>query len=109
MSVVTYVTVKPTGTIIIPSNILKQAGFIPKEKATVELLKEKVIVKKKEPTKLHNKSFKVEQLTIDYITNKIKRKGSIDDIQIDSSKVEKAILQVYGTNDPIELIKMVRR
>ncbi len=62
-----------------------------------------IIVEKK------NEPIDVEQLTLDYLVGKIKQKGSIDEIKINSRELQQAIYNTFGTNDPIELIDMVRR
>jgi len=47
-------------------------------------------------------------LTYRYLSGRLDRTGSIDDIELDSEEIKEAIYRTFGTRDPIELIEKVR-
>lgn len=51
---------------------------------------------------------KVAELTTAYLTGRLERKGSINDISFDPEAMEKAAMETFGTADITQIIEMVR-
>ncbi len=52
--------------------------------------------------------FEIAEITRAYISGRLERRGSINDIDIDAEEVEKAIVETFGISDPVELIEKLR-
>jgi len=52
---------------------------------------------------------RVAELTIAYLSGRLERKGSINDISFDPEMMEKAAVETFGTTDITQIIEMVRR
>jgi len=52
---------------------------------------------------------RVAELTTAYLTGRLERKGSINDISFDPEAMEKAAMETFRTADITQIIEMVRR
>lgn len=52
---------------------------------------------------------RVAELTTAYLSGRLERKGSINDISFDPEAMEKAAMETFGTTDITQIIEMVRR
>jgi hypothetical protein len=52
---------------------------------------------------------KVAELTTAYLSGRLERKGSINDISFDPEAMEEAAMETFGTADITQIIEMVRR
>ena len=52
---------------------------------------------------------KVAELTTAYLSGRLERKGSINDISFDPEAMEKAAMETFGTTDITQILEMVRR
>ena len=52
---------------------------------------------------------KVAELTTAYLSGRLERKGSINDISFDPEIMEKAAMETFGTTDITQIIEIVRR
>jgi hypothetical protein len=52
---------------------------------------------------------KIAELTTAYLSGRLERKGSINEISFDPEVMEKAAMKTFGTTDITRIIEMVRR
>ena len=52
---------------------------------------------------------KVAELTTAYLSGRLERRGSINDISFDPEAMEKAAIETFGTTDITQIIEIVRR
>jgi hypothetical protein len=60
------------------------------------------------PKARREEPFEIAEITRAYLSGRLERRGSINDIDIDSEEVEKAIVETFGISDPVELIEKLR-
>jgi hypothetical protein len=58
---------------------------------------------------MEKRAAKVAELTTAYLSGKLERKGSINDISFDPEAMEEAAMETFGTTDITQIIEMVRR
>jgi len=52
---------------------------------------------------------KVAEVTTTYLSGRLERRGSINDISFDPEAMEKAAIETFGTTDITQIIEIVRR
>jgi hypothetical protein len=60
------------------------------------------------PKARREEPFEIAEITRAYLSGRLERRGSINDIDIDAEEVEKAIIETFGISDPVELIEKLR-
>ncbi|MFQ6015098.1 MAG: hypothetical protein ACE5NP_06620 [Anaerolineae bacterium] len=80
-----------------------RGGRMSADAILLDLIKSYAEVQREEP-----EAFDVAEITRAYLSGRLERKGSINDIDINAEEVEKAIIKTFGISDPVELIEKLR-
>jgi hypothetical protein len=70
---------------------------------------EEFLRRERDKETLEKRPAKVAELTTAYLSGRLERKGSINDISFNPEAMEKAAIETFGTTDITQIIEMVRR